>query len=567
MPPKFNLSDVLINLTVRKSIDLLVYLYTIFFVAFWIAQLIPGLTYQPFTFTSAENSGELYDYCSVAPLYQIDATIIDELYNKTQGLQSLNAEYCFNNPSQVSFCLAGNTENYGANPVNALKIQMLIMKSAGLELFPPFHLFSVPYTHYCIGVQHRSIAYDKDPPNVDYSPFWEFVKQNRATLYSGYNTDGYLRNIELLYYMPVWVYMACILVAEIYMLRQFYLYETDELHKDPKKIEPAFYYGIYGNFLPVILDMLALTFIVLKVTGICFVNNNDIFIIAALHMAAAIFRCMPIFIMRYKLSKPYSSNKQGTSLNIPNTKQAHFGLEKSLPPPRHRAMVMLYYFMLGMMVVIAGMWVSNELPSANVSLFNSHCDNNWSEPFNPQRLDACVAPDGSGYRSENAHFVLLGLLPPLVLLIWRLCGFFYFATQVSEGGTIKTFTPQFDSINAEVMAGVAVIGTWAIKMPKMPLTQKDSEGIELTYVSGNYTSGSLSNVRMLVAGRFIIPFATIVVGILLGILKLSQYSFWHGMPWWGISIIIVSGIVVSALTELGAIGYEILKNKSGDSVA
>jgi hypothetical protein len=538
-----------------------VYLYTLFFVAFWIAQLIPGLTYQPFTFTSAENSGGIYDYCSVAPLYKINSSIIDELYTKELGV----SHWCFNTSATILQCLGENPEYTEANQANALKIQMLIMKSAGFVNIPPFHLFSVQYTHYCIGVQHRSIAYDKDPPNVDYSPFWEYVKQNRATIYSGYNTDALLLNIELLYYMPVWVYMACILVAEIYMLRRFYLYETDITHDKSKKLEPVLYFSIYGNFLPAVLDILALTFIALKITGICFVNDNDIFIIAALHMAAMIFRCVPVFIMRWNLPSSFSSNKQGTSIHINKTKSVDFGMVKDSAPPRHRAMMLLYYFMLGMTIVIAGMWVSNELPSANVALFNSHCDNNWSEN-NPQRLDACVGPDGSGYRSENAHFVLLGLLPPLLLLIWRLGNFFYFATQVSAQGTIDTFAPETDAINAEVMAGVAVIGTWAIKMPKLPLSNTNIGGIEITYVSGVNAVGSLSNMRMLIVGRFIIPCTAIVVGILLGILKLSQYSFWHGMPWWGISIIIVSAIVVSALTEFGAIGYQVMKNRRSNVV-
>ena len=554
MDPPFSLSNVLNKLAMRKAVDLLVYLYTTLFIALWIGQQIPGLTYMPFTFTSATNSGESFDYCAADILYNINSTHINAIYNRE-----------FSNTFDYYFTSTNLTKNvpdeYASSPlkINVLKVQMLILKSAGLEAAtPPFKLFSVPFTHYCIGVQHRSVAYDKDPPNVDYSEFWNYVKENRDTYYSSLNDAAYLRNIEILYYMPIWVYLACILVAEMYMHYKLYVYETDanSVFKKTTKIEPGLFFSFFGVFLPIVIDTIVLTFLALKISGICFVNDNDIFIIAGLHMVAMILRNVPIFIMRYNMPKTPSADS-GTSMNIQiKNRSINFSAKLEPAPPRHRAMILLYYCMFGMIVVIAGIWISNDLPSANVAIFDEHCETGVAVAT----VDSCVGPDGHGYRSKNAHYVLLGLMPPLLLLIWRLGNFFYFTAQITEHGTIAG-KANTNSINMELQAGVAVMGTWAIKLHKLPLDKDSDTGIFIKYTNGAYVDTTLSNVRMIMAGRFTIPYTTAVIAILLGILKLSEYAFWGGMPWWGISTMIAVAIGVSILTEFVEIGFKMMKNK------
>lgn len=560
-----NLAQVLNTLTVRKTVDLVIYLYTTLVVALWIGQQIPSLTYTPFTYTSAESDGASYDHCSPEPLYAIPSSIINSIYDVT--FNSTSRDWYANSET---LCVATDCNTLAG--INKLKVQILIMDAAGLgDAVPPFHLFAVQYTHYCIGVQHRSVAYDKDPPNVDYSVFWQYVKDTRSTIYAGYTFSGYLLNIELLYYMPVWVYLLCLMVAEIYMIWRFYVYENTVVTK-ATKMEPVLYFAIFGKFLPDILDALALIFIALKVSGICFVNDNDIFVMAGLHMAAMVLRCVPLFIMRYSLSKTptATATPTGTALRLGIGKRAvNFNVHKEAAPPRNRSVVLIFYFMFGMMAVIAGMWVSNDLPSANVAVFDSHC-----ESINgvPSTVDSCVGPDGSGYRSTEAHYLLLWFSPPLLLLIWRLGYFYYFASRVTQHGTIDTPKPDADSIDIELQAGVASIGTWFIKIPssKVKTDVSDDQGIEICYATGINGDPSISRVRLLMTGRFTLPFTVALIAILLGILKLSEYSFWNGLPWWGISVMVAVAIGVSALTEFGAIGYHamLLKQKktAGSSV-
>ncbi len=547
-----DLSVVLSKLAIRKAFDLIVYLYTTIFVALWIGQQIPSFTYTPFTYTSAETSGESFDYCSTDPLYAINASVINNIYDTTFNLTS-HDWYA----NQHEFCRIENCT--GNDAVNQLKIRILMMASAGLEdSVLPYHLFLIPFTHYCIGVQHRSVAYDKDPPNVEYSMFWQYVKDNRATLYSDYNEAAYLRNIELLYYMPVWVYLLCLMVAEIYMIRKFYMYEN-AIREKPTKIEPTLFFAIFGKFLPDILDTMSLTFIALKIAGICFVNDNDIFIIAGLHVTAMILRFVPLFIMRYGMSVADTTTPTttGTALRLNNGKNSravNFNVHKDPAPPRNRSIVLIFYFMFGMMVVIAGMWASNDLPSANVAVFDSHCE---SLTGIPSTVDSCVGPDGNGYRNTNAHYLLLWLSPPLLLMIWRLAYFYYFAARVTAHGTIDTLKPDADSVDSEIQAGVAVIGTWAIKIPhaKSGKLVEPDQGIEVCYATGINGDTGIGRVRLLMTGRFTLPFTVAVIAILLSILKLSEYSFWNSLPWWGISVMVAVAIGVSALTEFGAIGY------------
>lgn len=308
-----------------------------------------------------------------------------------------------------------------------------------------------------------------------------------------------------------------------------------------------FSYSLASVFLPVIINSVAVVLLAVKVAGAALVHNYDIFIVMALHILATLLQYAPFVVMkvRSRQRKILSASDAGA------TAEYSFGATKAAvsmnyrpPPPDARVMTFYYYSVAAVVTILIGLYVSQDLAGMAFSVFNPHCDG--------PSLDSCIDANGDALHNYNAHVILAMAAPILALMLWRLAWFMYFCSRVNSAGTVRSKSlcgNCADSVDIEIQASITAITEWRIKGIG---TTQAAGGLRLTSESLILNSGSstLTRVRLLIVGRFVIPLLTAVTAVVLAILKLSQYALWHGMPWWGIALMLAIAITVSIFMEL-----------------
>lgn len=196
-PDSFNLANAFDANFIRKTVDYAVYIYLVVIVALWVGQTISPVTFRVFSSTSTLAYGASRDYCSPAQFYSIPNTTVAAIYNASYG------------PANISDVVG--------------MVRWLMMTSAGLDASaPPYHIFSVPDRNYCLGPVHYAIAYNLNPPSLSYSKFWQYVRDNRETLYAAFDDAPHIRMLVFLYLLPLWIYIACRIAYELRMLLLYY---------------------------------------------------------------------------------------------------------------------------------------------------------------------------------------------------------------------------------------------------------------------------------------------------------------------------------------------------------
>lgn len=568
----------------RKTVDFACYFYVVLVISLWIGQDIPSLQFKSFGYTSTDTAGTTRDFCSADPLYHINPTIISELYagafnntvgwhvspNNTlsygMGVASSTAHWAI---SHVGVSRTMPLPQHSTNPiVNAVrfKVNKLMLSSNDIYADPPFNLFSVPNRNFCIGPQHYSIAYQMSPPMLSYSQFWHYVKDNRETIYAGYDTSKSISMLLFLYMIPVWVYLVCLLCAKFYMLRKYCLYE--QAQSDKSRFEPVILYCLFADITPFILNVTAMVLLICKLSGVCLVHPTDFYWITAFHLSAATLQYYPMALLKYKSDRALATSTSsgtdaaGTATFIQTSVMKPLNVNVNfVPAPQHPKIMALYGYTTAIyLVIIAGLYVSQELAGVTVSELNENCKSYGTKTSN---IDSCVDPFGHPYHNVNAHYILALASPVIMLLAWRLFYFIYFCARVQPTGTVARSTKlsgmNADEVDMELQAGIAMITAWRVYYPK-PGKDKEStivEGLRLNYTTllhavttdGNSNVKNQAQMRMLIIGRFLVPIITIITAILLIVIKMSQYALWVDAPWWIISILISCAIILSIGTE------------------
>lgn len=312
----------------------------------------------------------------------------------------------------------------------------------------------------------------------------------------------------------------------------------------PSKFQPIFWYSVTAVFVPVVINAVAVILLAVKVAGVALVHAADIYIIMALHIVATLLQYAPLVVMkvRSRQRKILAASDAGATAEYSfGTAKATVSMNYRPPPAPARVMTFYYYTVGAVMTILIGLYVSQDLAGMSYSVFNSHCSDATS-------LDSCIDANGDALHSRNAHVILGMAAPILALMLWRLAWFMYFCTRINGFGTVRSKTlcgNCADSVDIEIQAQITAITEWRIK-------GGDSGGLRLTSDSllTSDASASLARVRLQLIGRFVIPLLTGVTAVVLGILKVSQYALWHGMPWWGIALMIVIAVTVSLVMEL-----------------
>ena len=508
----------------RKTIDYLVYIYLAIVIAVWVAQDIPDLRFKAYTYTLTSDFGVVRDYCSTVPLLNLTASTVATIY--------ANA-------------------SIGSLTDKTKQLQALMLHAADLPIIFPSPFFSIPGRSYCLGAAHYAVAHDiPEPPDIEIlNDLWTVVRQQRAVLYGALNTQPHTGRIIFIFTLALWIYLLCRIGHEIYMIVLYYKYETDWADT---KIQPMFYPALWSSFIPVLLNTAVAIMIVMKISGTCLTADSAAYWILGVHLIATFLQYLPLLLLRISSLNVLNSTPTG-GVNAEVKFTTRFGGATTTvnanfvpPPATSHIMTVYYYIVVAVMVQIASLYVSGELSEMHYAVYNTNCD--------AGTIQGCIDEVGGSRSSGNAHYILAFAAPVLLRLVWAIGYFTYFCTQVdASGGVTKTDQgSSTDTIAVELQANVAAITEWRVRrlVSKDTNNIKEQRGMRLSYGTLLPKTDSMTKMRLILVGRFLIPMVTVFIAFLFGILKLSEYIVWHGFPWWGIGVMIVSAILVSLTIEL-----------------
>ena len=506
----------------RKTIDYLVYIYLAIVIAVWVAQDIPDLRFKAYTYTLTSDFGTVRDYCSTVPLLNLTASTVATIY--------ANA-------------------SIGSLTDKTKQLQALMLHAADLPIIFPSPFFSIPGRSYCLGAAHYAVAHDiPEPPDIEIlNDLWTVVRQQRAVLYGALNTQPHTGRIIFIFTLALWIYLLCRIGHEIYMIVLYYKYENET---ETTKFQPIFYTALWSSLLPVLLNTAVAIMIVMKISGTCLTADSAAYWILGVHLLATFLQYLPILLLRISSIRvlPVKPTTIGVDAEVKfnNTLIGTITANFVPPPATSHVMTVYYYIVVAVMVQIASLYVSGELSEMHYAVYNTNCD--------AGTIQGCIDEVGGSRSSGNAHYVLAFVAPVLLRLVWAIGYFTYFCTQVDiSGGVTKTDRgSSTDTIAVELQANVAAITEWRVR-PRNSSDKKiqtEQRGMRLSYGTLLPKTLSLTKMRLILVGRFLIPMVAVFIAILFGILKLSEYIVWHGLPWWGIGVMIVSAILVSLTIEL-----------------
>lgn len=511
----------------RKTIDFLVYVYFAIVVAMWLAQDIPALQFRVFSYTT-NRYGANRDYCSLAPL----TLILENNVDFQTGVQELFT--------------ASFPDDALIFPTDQDKLEALILKAADLPVVANSAFFDIIGKSYCFGAEHYAVANNMpETPDGVTSDIWTQVRINKDIIYPSADYEPHTGRLVLIYTLALWIYILCRIGNEIYMLVVYWRYEKGTTEKE--KFQPVFYHALWASLLPVCINSAVLIMIALKISGTCLTTNSSIYIMFALHMLATFLQYLPMLMLQYlKVKSKFNDKATPFTGDAEVTISAGSNLQITAkfqePQPVSHFMTVYYYIIVAIMVQIATLYASGEIPEIHYSIFNANCE--------AGTLHDCIDTDtGGSTSSSNANYILLFAAPVLLRLIWAIGYFTYFCCIVDNTGMVTSkhywATCTKDQIAVELQANVAAITEWRLKRPNANV-----KGMRLTYGTLIRQTVSTARMRLLLVGRFLIPMVAIFIAILFGILKLSEFIVWHGFPWWGIGIIVVSAIFLSLTIEL-----------------
>lgn len=503
----------------RKTIDTIAIVYTILIVALIVGQQITPLEFKVFSYTSVSRDGAAHDYCNPQPLYSIDPGVIVQLYNTMF-------------PGAV---LPLSSEQ---------QVQEMILESAGIYGAEyPFNLFSVPDRHFCIGPQHYAAAFDLKY-HRSASVFWTYVFDHTDEIYNpSLDREGWIASLLSTYAIPVWAYMVCRFIYEILMMIQLWKHDTPSPDdKERMRIENVAWFNIFSSVLPFLLSSAAFIMLIMKLMGMWLTDSAGICAIAILFGVAAVCKWIPVCIMRIML---YRNTKKGP------TSIADSLLNLQPAPYEWVPMVAFYAMTLIVTIIIASLYISNDLTGLTFRVFDKQCTeyNGRASTY-----DSCVDSTGVAYKSTTSHLFLAYLSPVLLLVVWRMI---YFVYYIHKWGKLSLQAGKDSQpIDAQIQAGVAFLAHWRIRAKTVSAnTTAPVNGFEICYRTpvdqpGKTSAEIKTHTQLLLIGRFLIPSVICVVGILLGLLKLSQYALWNGCPWWVIGVLFGASIMVAILAEI-----------------
>ena len=500
----------------RQTIDTIAMIYMVIIVALIVGQQIAPLEFKMFSYTSVGRDGAAHDYCNPEPLYNIGDPVIAQLYSATF-------------PGAV---LPGSS---------AQQVQEMILDSAGIYGAEyPFNLFSVSDRHFCIGPQHYAAAY-----NLKYhrstSAFWSYVIDHNDEIYGpSIDREGWIASLLATYAIPVWAFMVCRFIYEMIMLRQLAVHQkpTDKVLNE--RIENVVWFNIFSSLLPFFLNSISFILLIMKLMGMWLTDSSGICVIAILYGVAIVCKWIPIFMMRIMLRR--------NEKKVPPIVTPVYVLNKNMKagPTEWIPLTAFYAMTLIVTIIIASLYISNDLTGLTFKVFTKQCT---EYDGRISTYDSCVDWSGVGYKSTTAHLFLAYLSPIFLLIIWRML---YFAYYMYKWGN-SSQANEIDTVDAQIQAGVAFLSYWRVE-PREKTTDGAYNGFEIKFKTPLTGSGTAAErktkTQLILLCRFLIPLVIGVVGILLGLLKLSQYALWSGCPWWVIGVLFASSIMIAILTDV-----------------
>lgn len=516
--------DVIITSFRRSTIDTFAHIYVVIIVAMIIGQQVSPLEFKMFSYTSSEHDGAVHDFCSPEPLYGIDPNVIQGLYNSTF-------------PGVTVF------------PPPKQQVQEMMLNAGGIYgAVPPFNLFSVPDRHFCIGPEHYASAYKLRHHESIESVFWTYVDDNNAAVYHSYDREMWNSALLLVFSLPVWVYIICRFIYELKMMWDFHKYENHlepEKVARPQKIESVILFNFFGNVLPFLLNSAAFALLIAKLMGVILSDASGIAAIAALYGAAVFSKWIPDLLRRIKLYR-MTKNK------IIYTRLVRELTIKQIPTDSVAMSVFCSFTSIAMIIIIS-LYISNDLPGMRFRVLDKQCT---EYDGRASTYDSCVDSSGVGYRSTTSHYLLGWLCPILLLIVWRIVAFGYYMHAWEKFKKKDVY-----AADAQLQAGMSFMAQWRIVYPKSASTDTyaksasadptaDTTDFDIRFKITAFNTATDVFKRVILISRFMIPLLLLFVGILLGLLKLSQYALWGGCPWWVIGILFSASVLIAITAEV-----------------